>query len=80
MHITTVLLTHNITSKMLLPFLQGWSRPEEEKAEKALQKQNKGDTATTSSRIVKPVEEPQEEEAEKSSQKQNKSDASSSVT
>ena len=53
---------------------------EEEEAEKALQKQNKGNTATTSSRIVKPLVEPQEKEAEKSSQKQNKSDASSSVT
>ena len=53
---------------------------EKEEAEKALQKQNKGNTATTLSRIVKPVVEPQEEEAEKSLQKQNKSDASSSVT
>ena len=53
---------------------------EEEEAEKALQKQNKGNTAITSSRIVKPVVEPQEGEAEKSSQKQNKNDASSSVT
>ena len=27
MHTTTVTLTHSITSKMLLPFLQGWSGP-----------------------------------------------------
>ena len=27
MHFTTVMLTCNITSKMLLLFLQGWSRP-----------------------------------------------------
>ena len=53
---------------------------EEEEAEEALQKQNKGNTATTLSRIVKLVVEPQEEETEKSLQKQNKSDASSLVT
>ena len=46
---------------------------EKEEAEKALQKQNKGNTTTTSSRTVKPVAEHQEE-ADKSSQKQNKSD------
>ena len=27
MHTATVTLTHSITSKMLLPFLQGWSGP-----------------------------------------------------
>ena len=53
---------------------------EEEEAEKGLKKQNKGNTAGTSSRIFKPVTEPQEEEAEKSLQKQKKSDASSLVT
>ena len=53
---------------------------EEEEAEKALKKMNKGNTAATSSKIVQPITEPQEEEAETSSQKQNKSDASSSVT
>ena len=53
---------------------------EEEEAEKALKKPNKGNTAATSSTIVKPVMEPKEEEAETSLQKQNKSYASSSVT
>ena len=53
---------------------------EEEEAEKGLKKQNKGNTAGTLSRIVKPVTEPQEEEAEKSLQKQNKSHTPSSVT
>ena len=53
---------------------------EEEEAEKALKKPNKGNTAATLSTIVQPVMKPQEEEAETSSQKQNKSDTSSSVT
>ena len=53
---------------------------EEEEAEKAMKKQNKGNTAATLSRIVNPIMEPQEEEAEKSLQKQNKSYAPISVT
>ena len=55
---------------------------EEEKAEKALKKTNKGKgkTAATSSTNVQYIMEPQKEEAEKTSQKQNKSDASSSET
>ena len=53
---------------------------EEEAAEKALKKANKGKgkTAATSSTNVQSITEPQKEEAEKMSQKQNKSDASSS--
>ena len=43
---------------------------EEEEAEKALKKPNKGNTAATSSKIVMPIMEPQREEAETSLQKQ----------
>ena len=53
---------------------------EEEEAEKALKKPNKGNTAATSAKIVMPVTEPQREEAKTSSQKQYKSDTSSSET
>ena len=55
---------------------------EEEEAEKALKKTNKGKgkTAATLSTNVQSIMEPQKEEAEKMSQKQNKSDASSSET
>ena len=53
---------------------------EEEEAEKALKKTNKGKgkTATTLSTNVQFITEPQKEEAKKTSQKQKKNDASSS--
>ena len=55
---------------------------EEEEAEKALKKTNKGKgkTDTTLSTNVQSITEPQKEEAKKTSQKQKKSDASSSQT
>ena len=45
---------------------------EEEEAEEALKKPNKGNTAATLSKIVMPITEPQRKEAETSSQKQKK--------
>ena len=45
---------------------------EEEEAEKALKKTNKGKTAATSSTNVQSITEPQKEEAKKTSQKQKK--------
>ena len=45
---------------------------EEEEAEKALKKPNKGNTVAISSKNVMPIMEPQKEEAETSSQKQKK--------
>ena len=53
---------------------------EEEEAEKALKKTNKGKTATTWSTNVQSIMDTQKEEAKKTSQKQKKSDASSSKT